>query len=239
VRPFTALAPLRRAARFLARLRAIRACRGLTDPDSLFRFFEPPSPGAIFRPQQKISEIRKLFFRVRELQPRAVLEIGTNYGGTLFLFCRAAAPDATVVSLDLPGGLFGGGYPALRIPYYKAFAAGRQRLRLLRMDSHSAKARKAVKRALAGRALDFLFIDGDHSYAGVRQDFAQYGPLVRPGGLIAFHDVGTIAPEIGVGVLQFWQEIKGRHDHEEIVERSEGGVMGIGLIRVDARGVRP
>jgi predicted O-methyltransferase YrrM len=235
---FAALSPLRRAASFLARLRAIRACHGLTDPDSLFRFFEPPSLGTIFTPQQKPTEIRELFRRVQELRPRAVLEIGTNYGGTLFLFCRAAAPDATVVSLDLPGGQFGGGYSALRIPYYRAFAANTQRLRLLRMDSHSARAHKAVRRALAARPLDFLFIDGDHSYAGVRQDFVQYAPLVRPGGLIAFHDVATVAPEIGVGVPQFWQEVKARHEHEEFVEQGEGVAMGVGLIRMDAQGIR-
>ena len=28
-----------------------------------------------------------------------------------------------------------------------------------------------------------LFIDGDHSYEGVRADFERYGRLVRPGGL--------------------------------------------------------
>ena len=34
--------------------------------------------------------------------------------------------------------------------------------------------------------LDLLFIDGDHSYEGVRQDYKMYSKLVRDGGLIAF-----------------------------------------------------
>jgi predicted O-methyltransferase YrrM len=35
---------------------------------------------------------------------RAVLEIGTERGGTLFLFTRAADPEAKLVSIDLPSG---------------------------------------------------------------------------------------------------------------------------------------
>ncbi len=37
--------------------------------------------------------------------------------------------------------------------------------------------------------IDALFIDGDHAYKAVLQDWLLYSPLVRPGGIIAFHDV--------------------------------------------------
>jgi predicted O-methyltransferase YrrM len=36
--------------------------------------------------------------------------------------------------------------------------------------------------------IDFLWIDGDHSYTGVRQDIADWLPLVKKGGVVAFHD---------------------------------------------------
>ena len=35
---------------------------------------------------------------------------------------------------------------------------------------------------------NFLFIDGDHSYEGCKADFEAWSPLVKPGGMIAFHD---------------------------------------------------
>lgn len=35
---------------------------------------------------------------------------------------------------------------------------------------------------------DFLFIDGDHSYDGVKKDILRYVPLVNVGGYICFHD---------------------------------------------------
>jgi predicted O-methyltransferase YrrM len=34
----------------------------------------------------------------------------------------------------------------------------------------------------------FIFIDGDHSYKGVRQDIIDYFPLLAPGGIMVFHD---------------------------------------------------
>ncbi len=38
--------------------------------------------------------------------------------------------------------------------------------------------------------LDFLFIDGNHEYKAARRDIFNYAPFVKPGGWIAFHDVG-------------------------------------------------
>jgi predicted O-methyltransferase YrrM len=36
--------------------------------------------------------------------------------------------------------------------------------------------------------LDFVFIDGDHSIAACRYDYETYGPAVKQGGWLAFHD---------------------------------------------------
>jgi len=38
------------------------------------------------------------------------------------------------------------------------------------------------------RSIDLLFIDGDHSEAGVSADIQKYAPLVRPGGCVLLHD---------------------------------------------------
>lgn len=71
-------------------------------------------------------------------------------------------------------------------------------------DSHSAAAEELVKSTLGERQIDFLFIDGDHTYEGVKQDFITYSRLVRSGGIIAFHDIRTVRP--GCGVKDFWEE---------------------------------
>lgn len=54
--------------------------------------------------------------------------------------------------------------------------------------------------------LDFLFIDGNHSYESVLCDFLLYYPLVKKGGIIGFHD--TALSEDNIGVPQLIAEIK-------------------------------
>ena len=39
---------------------------------------------------------------------------------------------------------------------------------------------------------DFIFIDGDHTYDAVKQDFEQWFPLLQPGGIVAFHDSAPV-----------------------------------------------
>ena len=41
--------------------------------------------------------------------------------------------------------------------------------------------------------IDFLFIDGDHSEAGVQKDWEEWSRCVMPGGIVAFHDAATFA----------------------------------------------
>ncbi len=36
--------------------------------------------------------------------------------------------------------------------------------------------------------LEFLFVDGDHSWAGIDVDWTQWSPLIGPAGIIAMHD---------------------------------------------------
>lgn len=43
-------------------------------------------------------------------------------------------------------------------------------------------------------ALDFLFIDGDHSYPTVERDYREWSPFVKPGGLLAMHDARANRP---------------------------------------------
>jgi predicted O-methyltransferase YrrM len=189
------------------------------------------------------SEIVGLLRTLEAEPPHRVLEIGTAGGGTLFLLTRVAAPDALLVSVDLRRGQFGGGYPRWRAPMYRSFAQATQRVELLTGDSHEPRTGEQIRRLLAGRSLDFLFIDGDHSYEGVKQDFADYAPLVRSGGLVAFHDIvpsGADKHGDPGGVPGFWRELKTRYpDATELVEDWDWGSCGIGVIRLHAATGRP
>lgn len=53
--------------------------------------------------------------------------------------------------------------------------------------------------------IDFLMIDGDHSAVQVSKDYYNFHPFVRPGGLIAFHDINV--PHAS-GVKKLWKHLK-------------------------------
>lgn len=67
-------------------------------------------------------------------------------------------------------------------------------------DTHSARALHIAKSYMGAGHFDFLFIDAGHEYNDVRADYLDYGRLVRPGGIIAFHDAleRDGYPELGV-----------------------------------------
>jgi predicted O-methyltransferase YrrM len=48
--------------------------------------------------------------------------------------------------------------------------------------------------AVSGRPpVDFVFIDGDHSYEGLRGDWENWSSLIAPSGIIALHDSRSTA----------------------------------------------
>lgn len=201
--------------------------------------------GARIAPWQVRSEIRALLELLAANPPRVIVEVGTAAGGALFLFARIAAPDALLISVDLPHGEFGGGYPLWRAPIYRAFAGPGQRVELLRGDSHDPAMLDRVRDAAGGRPVDFVFIDGDHAYEGAKKDFEMYGGLVRPGGVVAFHDIVPQSEDPAgrefadpdsafcVGnVPTLWNELREQHDVEELVEDWDQGSFGIGVVHM-------
>jgi predicted O-methyltransferase YrrM len=181
-----------------------------------------------FRPGQIIEEILDLLNLLASTQPKNILEIGTDKGGTLYLFTKVVHPAATLVSVDLR---------LTRANLFSSFARNQQTVTLIEGDS-TAPATLEKIRHIFPDGLDFLFIDGDHSYTGVKQDFRNYSMLVRPGGLVAFHDIvednetryGVVTGGWSGGVPRFWQEIKKEYRHTEFVKNYQQGGLGLGVL---------
>ena len=182
-------------------------------------------------PLQIKEEIHALLKILDDRKPKKLLEIGTAAGGTLFLLTRVSDPEATIISIDMPEGKFGGEfYPNWKSPVYESFSLKQQKIYLLRSDSHQFATLEKIKKILGQQKLDFLLIDGDHSYEGVKKDFEMYSPFVAEGGIVAFHDVNLGPSENVGGVPQFWREIKSKYFNAEIIHNMEGESYGIGII---------
>ena len=187
-----------------------------------------------FPAQQKRAEILALLQVLQEVKPTRICEIGTAAGGTLALLCQVAASEARVLSIDT-------GYRSEQIAANTRLAMRGQQVMCLAADSHAAETLDEVKSWLVGAKLDFLFIDGDHSFEGVSRDFALYRPLVRTDdGIIAFHDIVPdfktrfgIVTSADVGeVPKFWSQLKTEVEASEFIEDPEQDGMGIGLVRL-------
>lgn len=179
---------------------------------------------------QKIRELAPLLGLVRRLEARVVVEIGSAKGGTFYAWAQVTRPDALLVSIDLPGGAFGG---RLRGVDVGPLARDGQAVEAIRGDSHDPETFERLLSVLGGRPVDVLFIDGDHSYAGVRDDFERYAPLVRPGGLVALHDIVPHPPGSACEVDRFWLELSAGRRSRELVDRGGDRYGGVGVVYVD------
>lgn len=94
-------------------------------------------------------------------------------------------------------------------------------------DSRSIDTYKKVHGILNDRLVDFLFIDGDHSYDGVMDDWSNYSQLMAKGSVVIFHDCcyhseGTEEADV------FWNMIKKDKNYIEV--KSTPTSTGIGII---------
>ena len=161
---------------------------------------------------QRINELAELSQLIKNLRTRIdiVLEIGTAFGGSLYFLSRFAGLNADIISIDFP--------PKDPLPRHlrklclsnnlRKNVRRSQNLHLLRCDSHAKATLDEVRDILEGRFVDLLFIDGDHSYIGAKQDYEIYSPLVQKGGLIIFHDIRRYVVKPEAEVDKLWNELK-------------------------------
>jgi hypothetical protein len=119
---------------------------------------------------------------VSQLRPGLALEIGTAEGGSLR---RIAAYSAEVHSFDLVPPS-----PELASLANTTFHTG---------DSHVLLRQVLGELSAAGRSIDFVLIDGDHSAEGVRQDLVEVlsSPALERG-VVLLHD--TMNPDVRRGI---------------------------------------
>jgi cephalosporin hydroxylase len=182
-----------------------------------FRFF-----GISIRPAQLENEISKLMAILAEFKPKCVIEIGIARGGTLFLWSKVATSEAIIIGLDLN--------MKHRLPLFKSFKEDRQESHLLSANSHAEATLQNVKQIIGEKKVDFLFIDGDHTYEGIKKDFEMYSNLVVKGGIIALHDICLHPSDTVCEVEKFWNEIKSNYRFEEIIKDKHQGWAGIGIL---------
>lgn len=161
---------------------------------------------------QEEGELREAIELVIRQQPQVLVELGCDRGGTLYAWRRICP---AVYGITWEQNADSDGQPCVPHGARIKFA-----------DTHSTESRQWLDYVLAGAKVDVLVVDGDHHLDGVIQDLEDYGPLVRPGGLIMMHDIiPEKYPE--VHVWQLWPRLRDRYRTSEI-----GRSFGWGIIHV-------
>ncbi|MEZ5942739.1 MAG: class I SAM-dependent methyltransferase [Planctomycetaceae bacterium] len=181
---------------------------------------------------QQEEEIVGVLDYIAEPNPKVIGEIGLKHSGNSFLFTQKCRGAQQYLGLDLK---------LENTDKLQYVAPDGMKFRFFEGNSYAPETVGQVESFLAGRQFDFLFIDGDHSFHGVKEDFLMYLPMVRPGGLVGFHDIVPdevarhgVKPEeslcYGGDVYAFWAELKQHFEHREFVKSWDQIGFGIGII---------
>lgn len=135
--------------------------------------------------QMSVNERFQLYYVVRCLLPQRqepirFVEIGSYGGASLRLICSAMQRlgcEYQGISIE----------PAGTGRFQEIIESLKQDVIHLPLYSHDAF-KKLEQMFDAGNLPELIFIDGDHSYEGVRQDIHDYYQLLAPGGIMLFHD---------------------------------------------------
>ena len=181
----------------------------------------------LYMPQER-EEIEGLANFINDLQPEIVVEIGTKFGGTFMVWCELA--PGIKISVDLIEGIHGGvtrESTDKRNDMFKELYPNK--CFFIEGNSHDDSTYNDLVNILNGKQIDFLFIDGDHTYEGVKQDYEMYKELVSDNGYIAFHDINDTPRhrDRNVYVSKLWNELIG----EKIEFNIKADWAGIGVIK--------
>lgn len=158
---------------------------------------------------------------------RNVLEIGVAEGASLKIWEYLLESDGLLVGIDNDSMVKASEYAK------SVIAQSLKDVKFILGSSTDPETFRQAQLYFPGQIVDFLFIDSNHQYETTRKEYLMYGPMVKPGGIIAFHDVyqGYLGEQIwsdfhplGCGV--FWKELKAVGDLE-IDEFTQANGMGV------------
>jgi len=162
---------------------------------------------------------------VAAIRPKLVVELGVYNGLSFFTFCQS------MIEHDIDGVAYGVDCwegdehtDAYDDSIYEDVADhAREYYRgstyLLRMFFNEAL------QHFQEDSVELLHIDGLHTYEAVKEDFTNWYPKVKPGGIVLFHDV--MAKIKDFGAWRFFEELE--QEHDEIFKFNHG--FGLGVLR--------
>lgn len=185
----------------------------------------------VFYACQKKNEMVGFLDYLAKLKPKVVVEIGVAKSGTSYLLSQCSTSVELFVGID---------YFVRNVSKLRAFTPTTVQLYSINGYSTAGSTIDKLERYLNGRKIDLLFIDGDHTYEGVKNDLMFYLPFLASNGHIAFHDILPAHREADGGFVngwvievdQLWLKVKLFGPYREFVESTTQHANGIGIVTI-------
>lgn len=125
-----------------------------------------------------------LYNIVRSNQPAVAVEIGSYIGASANFIAKALPPAGKLYCIDTWQNQANG---EAERDTYNEFKSNTQdwQAKIIEVRGFSHEVADQIP---AGTIVDFLFIDGDHSYESCLRDWMTYKRFLQKGSIVAFHD---------------------------------------------------
>jgi predicted O-methyltransferase YrrM len=160
---------------------------------------------------QVYEEILTLSYWLEGFKPNNILEIGTM-GSTFWIMSQLSTGKKVSVDIEPRDSIV---HHFMYGEDWKHFVGNSQTMEMF----------EDVKNFCP--KFDFIFIDGDHTYDGVKKDFELYKNLLSPRGVIGFHDIDPnhiFADSYAGQVYKFWQDLNEGTKMNLVCTKSSGNV---------------
>lgn len=174
--------------------------------------------GKGLRMWQYPNQLSKFANFISDISVDSYLEIGCRFGGTFIFNSEILAKNNNNINL----------YACDIIPKSDILQEYSEITQFEYIQQYSSL--PSFKQRFIQNPVEFVFIDGDHSYNGVKNDFQIFERSAKTKYIVLHDIISDVCP----GVKQLWQEIKQNNRFETIefcdqYDSVKGNYLGIGL----------
>lgn len=162
------------------------------------------------RDQFSTEGLLDLIKELGDVSDKTMVEIGSFIGESTIIFAKhfkhVIAIDPFLPNYDSMDPTCNSGFDFEKVfeEFKNTIEEEKEKVTIYRMKSDDAV-------SLLKDKYDFIYIDGLHTYEGVKDDIINYKPLVKEGGVIGGHDYGTPHNHL-LGVTKAVDEMFGKPD---------------------------
>src|SRR5260370_4498833 len=193
-------------------------------------------------PLQRPREMIEMLHIAKEVEPRVLMDIGSDKGGGLWAWLKFLPTLQAVIACEIRG-----------LPYAEQFEKAFSHIKFLWMphSSYEPSSTWLVQELLRSymlncNGIDVLFIDGDKSW--FHKDFKAYKPMMQVDGVVIMHDIQDPSPPcafemcrsqgksshifINTEDYQSVSQREAKTEHESWLKIWKGTSCGLGVIHL-------